>query len=97
MRHILETCPRLHIRQVKAAIPAHALSATLQIGSQDVCTVAKLTNLRNGYRYYFRCPRCGTRRETLFRCDFSVFQCRVCLDLVYASSMKKNPSVLPSP
>lgn len=89
MRHILEECPRLRLRDVRAAIPPRALGATLQIGDQDVIVVSHPANLGCGLIYYFVCPECGARRESLFRADLSDYRCRSCLGIQYASVMKK--------
>lgn len=89
MRHILEECPRLRLRDVRAEIPPSALCATLQIGGQDVTVVSHPANLGGGYIYYFVCPNCEARRESLFRADLSDFRCRDCLGIRYSSSMKK--------
>jgi len=90
MRHILEECPRLRLRDVRAAIPPRALSATLQIGNQEVSVTSLRANLGDGYLYYFLCPSCGARRESLFRADLSDYCCRSCLGIQYASVMKKQ-------
>ena len=90
MRHILEESPRLRVRDVRPAIPASAIQATLLVGEQVVEVIGRLTNLHNGYRHHFLCPRCRTPRESLYRRDLSEYACRVCLGLVHASWMKKR-------
>lgn len=90
MRHILEECPRLRLRDVRAAIPPRALGATLLIGDQEVSVTSLRANLGEGYLYYFLCPACGARRESLFLADLSDFRCRDCLGIQYASVMKKT-------
>ena len=89
---LLEQCQRLHIRDVQAAIPQSSLSAVLQIesgfGVEDVQVVGKLTNLHNGYRYYFVCPRCAAHYMSLYRKDFGQLACRECLGLLYSSSLR---------
>jgi DNA-directed RNA polymerase subunit RPC12/RpoP len=85
---LVEHCDRLNIRAVKEAIPHNAMEVTLEIGDQIVHVVGRLTNLRNGYRYFFVCSRCGRPYENLYRQDFSEYQCRQCMGLIYASSAK---------
>lgn len=89
---LVERTDRLCIRDVQAAIPQHALAVTLQLegrfGLQDVQVVGVLTNLRNGYRYYFLCPECNQAFLSLYRQDFGQYACRRCLGLFYASSMR---------
>lgn len=89
---LIERADALCIRDVQAAIPQNSLSTILQLegrfGLQDVQVVGKLTNLRNGYRYYFLCPQCDQAFITLYRQDFGQYACRRCLGLLYASSMR---------
>ncbi len=87
-RPILEQCDRLTIRQVREAIPKNAVAATLRVGEQEIAAIGRLTNLQNGYRYFFLCPRCGKPHESLFRRDLSTWGCPECLDLVYACCAK---------
>lgn len=90
---ILEHCHRLHIRDLKAVIPPRAIRAEVELESGDdtetVRIIGKLTNLKNGYRHYLRCNRCERAQMILYRRDFGELACRCCLDLVYASSMKR--------
>ncbi len=89
---LIERADRLNIRDVQAAIPQFSLAVTLQLegrfGLQDVQVVGKLTNLGNGYRYYFLCPQCDQAFISLYRQDFGQYACRRCLGLLYASSMR---------
>lgn len=89
---LVERSDRLRIRDVQAAIPQCSLAATLQLegrfGLQEVQVVGKLTNLGNGYRYYFLCPQCDEAFINLYRQDFGQYACRRCLGLFYASSMR---------
>ncbi len=85
---LLEHCQNLHIRDVKGAIPLRAVSAVLDIGTQEIGVVGKLTNLSNGYRYYFLCPQCHVRFESLYATDLGTWRCRVCVGAVYASTRK---------
>lgn len=87
---LVEHCDRLNIRDVKEAIPYNAIEATLEVGEQIVRVVGRLTNLRNGYRYFFVCSRCGKPYETLYRADLGWFECRNCIGCVYASSRKNR-------
>lgn len=92
---ILEHCHRLHIRELKRAIPRRAICADIELESGDTSETVRvtgvLTNLKNGYRHYLLCSRCGRAQMILYRRDFSELACRNCLDLVYASSMKRAP------
>ncbi|OIO55544.1 hypothetical protein AUJ46_01080 [Candidatus Peregrinibacteria bacterium CG1_02_54_53] len=85
---ILEQCDRLHIGDVRAAIPNQAIGAVLQVGSQAIKVVGRVTNLKNGYRYFFLCADCQELFESLYSTDFGHFKCRNCLGLMYASSAK---------
>jgi ribosomal protein L37AE/L43A len=89
---LVERTDRLRIRDIQAAIPRYSLAATLQLegrfGLQEVQVVGRLTNLRNGYRYFFLCPQCNQAFINLFRQDFGQYACRRCLGLFYASSMR---------
>lgn len=89
---LIERADRLCIRDVQAAIPKSSLAATLQLegrfGVQDLQIAGMLTNLKNGYRYYFICPRCDEAYSSLYRQDFGQYACRRCLGLFYASSMR---------
>lgn len=87
---ILEQSECLTIRQVKAAIPEDALSVVLEIGMQQIGVRGRLTNLQNGYRYCFLCPQCARPVESLYRRDFSLFCCRRCQGLLYASSLRMD-------
>jgi hypothetical protein len=87
-KHLVETCKRLHVQDVKAAIPPRAVSALLNVGSQEIAVIGRLTNLRNGYRYCFLCPQCGGAYESLYAADFGLWLCRVCVGAVYASTRK---------
>jgi len=87
---LVEHCDRLHIRDVKAAIPQNAVEVTLEVGAQTICVVGKITNLGNGYRYFFVCSRCERLYETLYRADLGWFKCRNCIGLVYCSTRKKQ-------
>ncbi len=88
-KQVLEFCQRLRISEVRAAIPPKTTSAILSIGTQEVNVIGRLTNLRNGYRYYFICPKCSNPYENLFMADFGLWVCRVCLGVVYASTRKE--------
>ncbi len=83
---ILESCQRLRISEVSGAIPQKATHATLMIGTQEVNVIGRHTNLRNGYRYYFLCPKCSKPYESLFMADFGQWVCRLCVGGVYAST-----------
>jgi hypothetical protein len=85
---LVEQCDRLHIHDVKAAIPYHAQSATLEVGTQVIQVTGRLTNLKNGYRYCFVCIGCRKPYETLYRTDFGEYSCRKCIGLVYWSTRK---------
>jgi len=48
-----------------------------------------------GFRYYFRCGRCGRLRKALYYGPFNRWDCRKCCDLVYQSSrMHRDPFAL---
>ena len=85
---LLESCERLRINEVKAVIPPQSVSATLEVGGQDVAVAGRITNLRNGYRYCFLCPECGKAVESLYTADLSYWRCRLCIGAVYASTRK---------
>lgn len=85
-KQVLEDCRRLRISEVKGAIPPKAISAILMIGTQEVNVTGRFTNLRNGYRYCFLCPKCSKPYESLFMTDFGGWVCRVCVGAVYAST-----------
>jgi hypothetical protein len=87
-KQILERCHRLHIRDVSAAIPYNATALILDIGKEQLNITGRLTNLKNGYRYFFLCPQCHKPFESLYRRDYSVLLCRYCLGLIYATSAK---------
>ena len=97
---LVERCQKLHIHDVRGAIPKHSLSTLLQIegafGMQELQIVGSLTNLQNGYRYYFLCPRCEKAYMSLYRRDFGQYACRNCLGLFYASSMRIDLQFNPS-
>ena len=84
----IEQCQRIHIRDVKEAIPHNALEVTIEVGTQEVRVVGKLTNLKNGYRYFFICGGCDKLYESMYCSDFSLYVCRNCLGCVYASTRK---------
>lgn len=94
-KSILEHCHRLHVRDLKPVIPPQTLHAEVELESGEVSETLKiigmLTNLKNGYRHYLVCGRCGRAQAVLYRRDFSELACRKCLELVYASSMKRAP------
>ncbi len=87
---LIEQCEKLHISDVKDAIPKNALEVTLEVGSQALHVIGKLTNLKNGYRYYFLCNGCGRPYEALYSANFAPYTCRKCLGGVYASTRKKS-------
>ncbi|MBU1124119.1 hypothetical protein KJ652_06065 [Patescibacteria group bacterium] len=87
---LIEQCEKLHIRDVKVAIPKNSLEVTLGAGSQILRVIGKLTNLKNGYRYYFLCSYCGKPYEALYSVNFAPYTCRKCLGGVYASTRKKS-------
>ncbi len=89
-KQLLENCQRLHIGLLKDAIPKRATAVTFEIGTQAIGVIGRLTNLRNGYRYCFICPRCSRSYENLFKADFGRWLCRVCNDAVYASTSKHD-------
>lgn len=88
-KQLLEDCQRLHMRQVSAAIPKNATSLILDVGKGQLEVIGRLTNLNNGYRYYFLCPKCSKPYESLFISDFGSWLCRVCTGAVYASTRTK--------
>jgi ribosomal protein L37AE/L43A len=85
---ILESCQRLQIHDVKGVIPANAMNAVLEIGTQEISVIGRLTNLHNGYRYCFLCPACRSPHESLYMADLGSWQCRRCVGAVYASTRK---------
>lgn len=85
---LLEACQRLRVSDVKEAIPFRAVSATLELGDQEVAVLGRVTNLGNGLRYCFSCPLCGKAVESLYAADLGTWQCRVCVGAVYASTRK---------
>lgn len=85
---VLENCQRLHIRDVKPAIPRGATSAALQVGVEELSLIGRLTNLKNGHRYFFLCNSCGKPYESLFSSNFSRWKCRACIGAVYASTRR---------
>lgn len=87
-KHLLESCQRLRIDDVKGAIPLRATSAVLEVGTQEVAVFGKLTNLHNGFRYCFLCPECNKAHESLYAADLGSWRCRVCVGAVYASTRK---------
>ena len=87
-KHLLERCQRLHISEVQGAIPSKATSAVLELNTQEVAIIGRPTNLRNGYRYCFRCPQCCKAYESLYAVDLGAWRCRVCVGAVYASTRK---------
>lgn len=89
-KQLLENCQRLHIRDLHSAIPKGAVTMTLEIGTEEIQVIGRLTNLHNGYRYCFLCPKCHKPHESLCMAYFGGWVCRVCAGVVYASTMKKN-------
>ncbi len=89
-KQLLEDCQRLHIRDVRDAIPKGAVSAQLEVGTEGIQAIGRLTNLRNGYRYCFLCPKCSKPYESLYKSDFGEWLCRECIGLVYASTRKHD-------
>lgn len=87
-KHLLERCQRLHISEVQDAIPSKATSAVLELNTQEVAVIGRPTNLRNGYRYCFLCPKCDKPYESLYAVDLGSWQCRLCIGAVYASTRK---------
>ncbi len=91
---LIERAEKLTIHDVRAAIPDFSIGAILQLegrfGIQELQVSGMLTNLRNGYRYYFLCPRCDQAFLNLYRQDCGQYACRRCLGLLYASSMRIN-------
>lgn len=88
MRSLLvEHAWQVHIKDMVHAIPTNTIAATITIGSQELEIVGRITNLKNGYRYFFLCPSCGYSHEYLYQKDFSLLACRVCHGLKYSSSM----------
>ncbi len=87
-KQLLENCQRLRISLLKDVIPKGATAATFEIGTQEISVIGKVTNLRNGYRYYFICPKCLKPYESLFKSDFGSMKCRVCIGAVYTSTKK---------
>jgi len=89
---LIEHTEKLTIRDLQAAIPRGAASAFLQVegsfGVQEIQVIGQLTNLRNGYRYYLVCSKCGRAYLSLYRRDFGAYACRNCLGLLYASSLR---------
>ena len=73
---------------MKDAIPSKATSTILEVDTQEVAVVGRLTNLRNGYRYFFLCSECGKAFESLYAADLGPWRCRVCIGAVYASTRK---------
>ncbi len=74
---LIENCQRLHIRDVGFTIPKGAVGAVLDIGKEEIKVIGRLTNLRNGYRYFFLCPVCLKPYESLFMADFGGWLCRL--------------------
>ncbi len=92
-RTVLECCQRLHISDVKEAIPKGSTAVELAVGEGTLHLIGKLTNLGNGYRYFFLCPLCERPFESLYRKDFGGYACRECLNLIYRSSRtRRRPS-----
>lgn len=87
---LLEQTDRLQIRQIKAAIPRGTVSVTLEVGNEAIQAIGRLTNLKNGYRYFFLCPSCQKPCESLYRRYFSSLRCRTCQGLLYASSLRMD-------
>ena len=89
---LIERAETLTIHHVRAAIPDSSIAATLQLegrfGVQELQVIGRLTNLQNGYRYYFICPQCQETFMNLYRRDFGQYACRKCIGLLYASSMR---------
>lgn len=89
---LVEHTERLTVHDVLAAIPQGVASITMQIeggfGMQEIQVVGRLTNLRNGYRYYLVCGECGRTYLSLYRHNFGQYACRNCLGLLYASSLR---------
>ena len=71
---LIERADRLCIRDVQAAIPKSSVAVTLQFegrsAAQEILVIGRLTNLQNGYRYYFVCPECQETFMNLYRRDF---------------------------
>ncbi|TSC57255.1 MAG: hypothetical protein Greene041662_1014 [Candidatus Peregrinibacteria bacterium Greene0416_62] len=85
---LLENCQRLRISDVKGAIPGNSTGAVLEVGSQELSIIGRLTNLGNGFRYCFLCPECRRPYESLYSADLGSWQCRRCVGAVYASTRK---------
>lgn len=47
--------------------------------------IDKLTCNYGGFRYFFKCPLCQKRMRFLYFAEQSIFLCRNCLNLSYAS------------
>ncbi|MCK5016177.1 MAG: hypothetical protein KAS32_03815 [Candidatus Peribacteraceae bacterium] len=90
MKVLVEDCQRLHISDVKGAIPKDAEYADICINeNQKLHLIAKESNLGIGKRYYFLCPYCLKPYENLYKKDFGGYECRKCLDLIYNTCIDK--------
>ncbi len=87
-KSLLEDCQRLRISDVRSVIPHDTISALLEISGHEINIIGRLTNLKNGYRYYFLCPECRLSYESLYRADLGSWKCRQCIDGAYASTRK---------
>jgi len=89
-KHLIEDCDKLSIRDLKAVIPKNVTEITLEVGSQNIIIVGRLTNLKNGYRYFIVCSQCEKPYVALYRTDLGQFECRNCVGLVYCSTRTKQ-------
>ena len=92
---MVEDYPRLEIAAVSALLPTDSTHAVVEIdldvdghrSARAVMLEATPLPRRGGLRWWWRCPRCGTRRAHLYlREDVA---CRECLGVRHASQYRR--------
>ena len=91
-RGIVEETPALWVQWIAAAYRRMGKDVPDEIFVDGMPVRLVYTQLTFGKRYYFICPLCGHRRETLYflRRDFG---CRKCLHLGYRSAVQRKTSI----
>lgn len=74
---------------IKAKLVDNELQITYRNHKKHAYTIqiSKVPCHLGGYRTYFICPLCTSRKRKLYLTDKSVFLCRTCLNLTYATQL----------
>ena len=91
-RGIVEETPALWIVWIAAAYRRMGKAVPEQIFVDGLAVQLDYAEQTFGRRYYFLCPTCGHRRETLYFLPHD-FGCRKCLHLGYRSHVQRKASV----